>query len=582
MSDITSIRHSAAHVMAEAIQKLWPDAQFAYGPDTDDGFYYDVLIPDGTIHEDDLKKIEKTMIKIIKGKHEFVREEVTREEALKVLGDQKFKVLTLENQLKEEKTVTLYRQGDFVDLCIGPHVENTKEIKAFKLNKIAGAYWLGDSANEQLQRVYGFCFETKDELHAHIKMLEEAKKRDHRLLAKQLKLFSWHEEGPGFPFMLPKGQTLFNQLISYNRKKNEERGYVEITTPQMLVEDLWDTSGHNKYFRENMYYSEVDERSFAIKPMNCPGVMLVYNEERRSYRELPLRIAEFGLVHRHELSGVLHGLFRVRAFTQDDAHVFCTKEQLTDEIIDIVDYTIELYKDFGFDEYVIYIATRPEKAIGEQAAWDEATEILKKALDTKGLEYKIKEGEGAFYGPKIEFNVKDCIGRQWQLGTVQVDFFLPERFKVGFIGDDGDTHQPVMIHRAIFGSLERFIGILIENTMGAFPVWLAPLQAMIIPITDDQNSFGEEVLAKLKAAGLRAEIDTASERMQKKIRAAQLQKVPYMLVIGAKEAEAGTVAVRLRSGEDLGAMSVDEFIKTAVKMAGQKTPALWPENEGSD
>ena len=350
----------------------------------------------------------------------------------------------------------------------------------------------------------------------------------------------------------------------------------------MLVEDLWDTSGHNKYFRENMYYSEVDERGFAIKPMNCPGVMLVYNEERRSYRELPLRIAEFGLVHRHELSGVLHGLFRVRAFTQDDAHVFCTKEQLTDEIIDIVDYTVELYKDFGFDEYVIYIATRPEKAIGEQAAWDEATEILKKALDTKGLEYKIKEGEGAFYGPKIEFNVKDCIGRQWQLGTVQVDFFLPERFKVGFIGDDGATHQPVMIHRAIFGSLERFIGILIENTMGAFPVWLAPLQAMIIPITDDQNSFGEEVLARLKAAGLRAEIDTASERMQKKIRAAQLQKVPYMLVIGAKEAEAGTVAVRLRSGEDLGAMNVDEFIKTAVKMAGQKTPALWPENEGSE
>jgi threonyl-tRNA synthetase len=407
--------------------------------------------------------------------------------------------------------------------------------------------------------------------------MEEARKRDHRLIGKQLKLFSWHEEGPGFPFMLPKGRTIFNLLIDYNRKKNDDRGYVEIDTPQMLIEDLWGISGHTDYYRENMYFSTVDDRQFAIKPMNCPGGVLVYKEERRSYRELPMRVAEFGLVHRHELSGVLHGLFRVRAFTQDDAHVYCSMEDLERELIDIVDYTIEVYKDFGFDDYVIYVATRPEKAIGDPAVWEKATKILEDALKAKGLEYKIKEGEGAFYGPKIEFNVKDCIGRQWQLGTAQVDFFLPERFGMEYIGADSQPHTPAMVHRAIFGSLERFIGILIENTMGAFSPWIAPVQATVLPITDDQNEFAKGVLKQLKAAGLRAEADTTSERLQKKIRNAQLQKIPYMLVCGGREAENNEVAVRLRTGEDLGSMPVDQFIENVNKVVDSKASELWSE-----
>lgn len=576
MTDIHAMRHSAAHVMAEAIQKIYPNAQFAYGPETEDGFYYDVKIPGGSVTEEDLPKIQKIMKEIIKGKHDFIREDVPREAALKIFADQKFKILTLENQLKDEKTVSVYRQGNFVDLCRGPHVENTKQIKAFKVDRIAGAYWLGDSKNEPLQRVYGLCFPTKEELKEYEKRLEEAKKRDHRLISKQLKLFSWHEEGAGFPFMLPKGKTIFNLLIDYNRRKNTERGFVEILTPQILIEDLWHTSGHADYYRENMYFTEVDERSFAIKPMNCPGGMLVYKEERRSYRDLPMRVAEFGLVHRHELSGVLNGLFRVRAFTQDDAHIYCGMGDLKAEIQDIVDHTVEVYKDFGFDDYIIYIATRPEKAIGEPEAWERATRILKEAMDEKGLAYDIKEGEGAFYGPKIEFNVKDCIGRQWQLGTVQVDFFLPERFELEFIGEDGQPHRPAMVHRAIFGSLERFIGILIEHTMGAFPVWLAPVQAVVLPITDDQNEYAEGVRDRLIREGVRVEADLSSERVQKKIRNAQLQKIPYMLVAGAREAESGTVSVRLRSGVDLGAMSLEDFLSGLREMEKTKPDQLWP------
>ncbi len=580
MTDIHAMRHSAAHVMAEAIKRLYPDAQFAYGPETDEGFYYDVKIPGGSLHEDDLPRIEKIMKQIIKGKHEFVREEISREDALKLFENQKYKTLTIENQLKDEATVSTYRQGDFVDLCRGPHVANTREIKAFKVDRIAGAYWLGDSKNEPLQRVYGLCFETRDELKDYVRRLEEAKKRDHRIIGKRLKLFSWHEEGPGFPFMLPAGRTIFNLLVDYSRKKNEERGYVEIHTPHMLIEDLWRISGHTDYYRENMYFSTVDDRQFAIKPMNCPGGVLVYKEELRSYRDLPMRVAEFGLVHRHELSGVLHGLFRVRAFTQDDAHIYCGVDDLTGEIIDIVDYTIEVYRDFGFGEYVIYIATRPEKAIGEPEEWDRATRILREALDRKGLEYKIKEGEGAFYGPKIEFNVKDCIGRQWQLGTVQVDFFLPGRFGMEYIGDDGATHTPVMVHRAIFGSLERFIGILIEQTMGAFPVWIAPVQAAVLPITDVQNGYAESVFEKLKREGVRVEADLSSERLQKKIRNAQLRKIPYMLVAGAKEAETGQVAVRLRTGEDLGAMPLDDFINSMRQVALPGVDDLWRSGKG--
>ncbi|MGK7345477.1 MAG: threonine--tRNA ligase [Candidatus Nitrospinota bacterium M3_3B_026] len=580
MTDIHAMRHSAAHVMAEAIQRLYPNAQFAYGPETEEGFYYDVNIPDGHITEEDLPKIQKIMKEIIKGKHEFVREDIPREQALEIFADQKFKVLTLENQLKDEKTVSIYRQGNFVDLCRGPHVENTKQIKAFKVDRIAGSYWLGDSKNEPLQRVYGLCFPTKEELKEHQRRLEEAKKRDHRLIAKKLKLFSWHEEGPGFPFMLPKGRTIFNLLVDYNRRKNTERGFVEIHTPQMLVEDLWATSGHTGYYRENMYFSEVDERSFAIKPMNCPGGVLVYKEERRSYRDLPMRVAEFGLVSRHELSGVLSGLFRARAFTQDDAHIYLDMKDLKAEIQDIVDHTMEVYRDFGFDDYTIYVATRPEKAIGEPEAWERATRILMEALDEKNLKYGVKEGEGAFYGPKIEFNVKDCIGRPWQLGTVQVDFFLPERFGLEFIGEDGRAHRPAMLHRAIFGSLERFIGVLIEHTMGAFPVWLTPVQAIVLPITDNQNDYAEKVRRQLTAEGARVEADISSERVQKKIREAQLQKIPYMLVAGPREAENGTVSVRLRSGVDLGAMSLEDFLSGLREMEKTKSDRLWPGEEG--
>ncbi|MBI4665680.1 MAG: threonine--tRNA ligase [Nitrospinae bacterium] len=575
MTDVHAMRHSAAHVMAEAIQRLYPDAQFAYGPETEDGFYYDVKIPSHSLTEADLPKIEKVMKEIAKGGHPFTREETAREEALKMFAGQKFKAITLETMLKDEKSVSIYRQAGFLDLCRGPHVENTRDIGAFRLNKVSGSYWLGDAKNEPLQRVYGLCFPTQAELDAYEKMMEEAKKRDHRLLAKQLKLFTWRDEGPGFPFMLPSGKTIFNLLIDYNRKKNAARSYVEVSTPQMLVEDLWHTSGHAEYYRENMYFSTVDERQFAIKPMNCPGAMLLYKEELRSYRDLPMRVAEFGLVHRHELSGVLHGLFRVRAFTQDDAHVYCSMDDLKAEIKDIVDYTIEVYRDFGFNEYVIYIATRPDKAIGDPAVWDMATEVLKESLDEKGLAYKIKDKEGAFYGPKIEFNVKDCIGRQWQLGTAQVDFFLPERFGLEYVAPDGSMQRPAMVHRAIFGSLERFIGILIEHTMGAFPAWLAPTQAIVLPITDGQNEYSRGLKDRLIAAGVRAEVDDSAERVQKKIRSAQLMKIPYMLVVGGREAESGAVAVRLRTGKDLGAMPLEKFIEglRAVEMA--RANELW-------
>ncbi|MDH5508855.1 MAG: threonine--tRNA ligase [Nitrospinota bacterium] len=582
MTDIHAARHSAAHVMAEAIQQLHPGAQFAYGPETDDGFYYDVKIPEGSITEEDLPKIEKIMKKIVKARHKFTMEAVPRKQAIELFAGQKYKVLTLENQLADQETVSVYRQGTFTDLCRGPHVEHTGQISAFKVDRIAGSYWLGDSKNEPLQRVYGLCFSTKEELLEHVTRVEEAKKRDHRLISKQLKLFSWHDEGPGFPFMLPHGRVLFNLLIDYNRAQNNRRGYVEIHTPQMLVEDLWATSGHTGYYRENMYFSKVDDRQFAIKPMNCPGGILVYKEDRRSYRELPLRVAEFGLVHRHELSGVLHGLFRARAFTQDDAHIYCALEDMEKEIQDVVALTLETYRDFGFDEYVIYVATRPEKAIGEPEVWDRATEILKRALAHQGLEYKIKEGEGAFYGPKIEFNVKDSIGRQWQLGTAQLDFFLPERFGMEYIGHDSATHTPVMLHRAIFGSLERFIGILIENTMGAFPPWLAPLQAVVLPITDDQNDYAIATAKKMREAGLRAEADVSSERLQKKIRNAQLLKIPHMLVAGGREAEAGAVAVRLRTGEDLGAMPLEDYIAGATSQVAARSWDLWNKTEAEE
>lgn len=548
--------------MASAALSIWPEALFGFGPETEDGFYYDISIPNEAIKEEDLPRIEKRMTEIVKADHPFVREEVSREEALKIFSDQKFKIDALTNGLlKDAETVSIYRSGEFVDLCRGPHLESTGSIGAFKLVKLAGAYWLGDSSADQLQRIYGLLYDTRDKLKARIKEIEEAKKRDHRVLSKRLKLFSFRDEGPGFPFMLPAGRAIFNRLIDHNRAENDKRGYLEVSTPQMLETGLWDISGHTDYYKEHIYFSEVEKRSFAIKPMNCPGSVLLYKEERRSFRGLPLRMSEFGLVHRHELSGTLHGLFRARAFTQDDAHIYCAESDLESELVGIIDYTLDLYKTFGFEDVMVYVATRPEKSIGEPELWDRATAALKSALERRSMSYRIKDGEGAFYGPKIEFNIKDSLGRLWQLGTAQLDFFLPERFDLYYIDSSGQKRRPALIHRAIYGSLERFIGILIEHYNGAFPVWLAPTQAILIPVTDGQERYAERVAQKLAAARVRVELDRSEERIGKKIRNAQLMKIPYMIVVGAREASTTTVSVRLRSGEDLGAVSIDESIE---------------------
>jgi threonyl-tRNA synthetase len=569
------MRHSAAHVMAQAIREIYPNAQFAFGPETDTGFYYDVKIPGGAINSEDLPKIEKAMIRIAKGKHPFDRAEVSRDEALKVFGAQEFKIKALHGLLAEEKTVSLYTQNGFTDLCKGPHVEHTGQIGSFSIDRIAGSYWLGDSKNEPLQRVYGLCFPTMAELKEYKTMMEEARKRDHREVGKKLGLFSFHEEGPGFVFWHPKGLTLFNTLIDFIRAENEKRGAQEIKTPEILSVDLWHKSGHYENFRENMYFTSAEDKPYAVKPMNCPGSILVYKDGLHSFRDLPLRLMEMGHVHRFELSGVLHGLFRLRAFTQDDGHIYCAPEQVEGEISNFVDYVFHVYKIFGFDDVTVYVSTRPEHSMGSDEVWESATNALKTALEKKGVAYKVKEGEGAFYGPKIEFNVKDCIKRNWQLGTIQVDFSMPERFALDYVGSDGAKHRPVLLHRAVLGSLERFLGIYIEQVAGAFPPWLAPLQAVILPVTDNQNEYAHEILAALRGAGIRAEIDLASERLNKKIRNAQLLKTPYMIILGEKEAEAKNISVRLRSGENVNGISTETFVKTADEFSASRTNALW-------
>ncbi|MFW2331865.1 MAG: threonine--tRNA ligase [Nitrospinota bacterium] len=575
MNRLDTIRHSGAHIMAQAIKTIWPDAQFAFGPNVDDGFYYDVLLKDGLIKEEDLIRIEKEMKQIVKKNHSFKNEMVSKLDALELFKDQEFKQHFLTNQLKDDDLVSIYSQGSFTDLCKGPHVDRTGEVRAFKLHKIAGAYWLGDQSNKQLQRIYGLCFESKDQLAEHIKRLEEAKKRDHRLLSGKLKLFAWTDEGPGLPFMLPNGKILFDLLVEFNKQKNSERNYVEVATPAMLDSSLWSKSGHTDYYREHIYFSNVEKREFVIKPMNCPGSLLIYKNERRSFRDLPIRMAEFGQVHRHELSGVLHGLFRARAFTQDDAHIYCDKNDLEAELVDIIDLTVEVYNIFGFKEQQIYIATRPDKAIGDEATWDRATEALKSALKRRNIDFAIKEKEGAFYGPKIEFNVKDSIGRMWQLGTVQLDFFLPERFGLFFVNKEGENEIPVMIHRAIYGSLERFIGILIESYEGAFPPWLAPCQVEIIPVTDQLNEYGNQIQKRLADAGIRAKIDTAAERMQKKIRNGQMMKIPYMLIIGEEERDSNRISVRLRTGEQIKGILLESFIETVKKLSSSYSLNIW-------
>jgi threonyl-tRNA synthetase len=567
--------------MAEAIKKLYPEAQFAFGPETENGFYYDVKIPDGAIREEDLPKIQKTMREIIKGKHPFIKKEISREEALELFKDQKFKVMALEGLLKDEQTVSVYTQNSFTDLCRGPHIENTGHIGAVELNRIAGAYWLGDSQNEPLQRIYGLCFKTREELKEYKRLLVEARRRDHRVLGKKLDLFSFHDEGAGFVFWHPRGLTLYNLLVDFIREENIRRGGKEIKTPMILSVDLWHKSGHYENFRDSMYFTSAEEREFAVRPMNCPGSILVYKEHLHSFRDLPLRLMEMGHVHRFELSGVLHGLFRARAFTQDDGHIYCTPEQMEGEIVNFVESIFSIYSVFGFNDVEVFLATRPKHSMGGDEVWEMATACLKNALEKNGTEYKIKEGEGAFYGPKIEFNIKDCIKRNWQLGTIQVDFSMPERFGLEYIATDGERKRPVLLHRAVLGSLERFIGIFIEHVAGVFPPWLAPVQAVIIPITDNQNGYSELIAEKLKAEGLRVETDFSSERLNRKIRQAQLLKIPYMIIIGAKEEEVDNISVRLRTGENINSISREEFVAAIKAQTASRSHDLWPEKNRS-
>ena len=561
------IRHSSAHLLAQAVKRLYPQALFGIGPVIENGFYYDIDL-DISLTPEDLVTIEKEMNKIIKENHAVRRLEVSREEALERFSDDWLK-LELIRDLPEDAVISVYTQGEFYDLCRGVHVPSTGKIKAVKLQSIAGAYWRGNSDNKMLQRIYGTAFYNKEDLKAHLHMLEEAKKRDHRKLGKELGLFTLMEEGPGFPFFLPKGMILRNELEKYWRKIHEAAGYDEIRTPIMLNKKLWETSGHWYHYRENMYTSVIDEQEFAIKPMNCPGSILVYKHDLHSYKELPLRYGELGLVHRHEYSGALHGLMRVRNFTQDDAHIFMTKDQIKDEIIDLIQLTDGFYKTFGF-EYSVELSTRPEDSMGSDEDWETAESALAEALQDAGLDFEINEGDGAFYGPKIDFKLRDSIGRTWQCGTIQLDFQLPERFDITYIGSDGEKHRPVMLHRVVFGSIERFIGILIEHYAGAFPVWLAPIQVIVIPVSKEAHlSYTLDVQNQLKAAGIRVSLDDRDEKVGYKIREAQMKKIPYMLVLGDAEKEKHQVNVRKYSEQKSESVDVHVFIES-VKEQIQK------------
>ena len=554
-----AIRHTAAHVMAQAIQHLFPDVKFAIGPAIANGFYYD-LDSEHTFTPEDLQAIEKEMAKIVKQNIPLQRAELPRSEALAMFAakDEKYKV-ELINDLPEDAIISTYTQGDFTDLCAGPHCPSTGRVKAFKLQSIAGAYWRGNEKNKMLQRIYGTAFPSKEELDAYLHMLEEAAKRDHRKLGKELDLFAIMDEGPGFPFFLPNGMVIRNELINYWRQVHRRYGYEEIKTPMILSRKLWETSGHWDHYKENMYFTQIDEQDYAIKPMNCPGGMLVYKLHPHSYKELPIRAGELGLVHRHELSGALHGLFRVRCFTQDDAHIFMMPSQIRSEIKNVISLFDEVYATFGL-KYHAELSTRPENSMGDDATWELATKGLRDALEDCGLDYVVNEGDGAFYGPKIDFHLTDSIGRTWQCGTIQLDMQLPERFELTYTGEDGLKHRPVMIHRVVYGSIERFIGILIENYAGAFPAWLAPCQVRILPITDKHVEYAKKLADKMFDLGLRVHLDDRNEKLGYKIREAQVQKVPYTLVVGDKEMEEGTVNVCRRGEGDIGAMPQDEFI----------------------
>ena len=562
-----TLRHTASHVLAQAVKRLWPEAKLAIGPAIDKGFYYDIDM-EHTLTPEDLTKIEKEMSRIVKENLPITKSVMSRQEAIEFFKskNEDYKVELIED-LPEDAVISCYAQGDFIDLCAGPHVASTGKVKAFKLQSIAGAYWRGDEKNKMLQRIYGTAFEKKEELDAYLHMLEEAAKRDHRKLGKELGLFVIKEEGPGFPFFLPKGMALRNELENFWREVHHDFDYDEIRTPVILNKHLWETSGHWDHYRENMYTTIIDDEEYAIKPMNCPGGILVYQNEMHSYRDFPLRYAELGLVHRHELSGALHGLFRVRAFTQDDAHVFMLPGQMQSELMKVIELFDRIYSQFGL-KYHVELSTKPDNAMGDDAIWEAATEALRNAIEAKGIPYVINPGDGAFYGPKLDYHIEDSLGRTWQCGTIQLDMNLPERFQIEYIGEDGQKHRPIMIHRACFGSMERFIGILTEHYAGAFPTWMAPVQVKILPISEKHVEYANQLAKQMHHDYVRVEVDDRSEKIGYKIRQAQMAKVPYMLVVGDKEVEDGTVNVRKHGGDELGTVPFEEFfnaIKTEIK-----------------
>lgn len=565
--DLDILNHSTSHVMASAIKHIYPDVKFAIGPSIKNGFYYDIDL-DKTIVPEDLKNIEKEMEKIIRQNLKFERRELAKEDAKKIFEENPYKIELIDGIA--DSSVSIYTTGDFIDLCAGPHIEFTGKVGAFKLLSVAGAYWRGDARNKMLTRIYGTSFYSKEDLKDYLEKIEKAKRSDHRVIGKDLDLFSFHDEAPGFPFFHPKGVILQNEILSYWRKEHRVQGYDEIKTPVILSNQLWKTSGHWDHYKDNMYFVQIDECEYAIKPMNCPGAILVYKSDQHSYREFPIRYAEMGLVHRHEKSGVLHGLFRVRNFTQDDAHIFCLENQLQEEILKIMNLIDRMYKVFGFNDYRVELSTRPLNRIGSDDIWDKAEKALKEVIESKNVNYKINEGDGAFYGPKIDFHIKDCLDRTWQCATIQLDFAMPEKFDIEYTGEDNLRHRPVMLHRVVLGSLERFMGILIEHYSGNLPPWLAPLQAIVLPISEKFYDYGNKILNILNSEGYRAEIDNRVESLGKKIRQAELRKIPYMIVVGDLEEQNQTITIRRKIGQEMKNIKVEEFILLIADVVDNK------------
>ena len=565
--DLDILNHSTSHVMASAIKHIYPDVKFAIGPSIKNGFYYDIDL-DKTIVPEDLKNIEKEMDKIIRQNLKFERQELAKEDAKKIFEENPYKIELIDGIT--DSAISIYTTGDFIDLCTGPHIESTGKVGAFKLLSVAGAYWRGDEKNKMLTRIYGTSFYSKEDLKDYLEKIEKAKRSDHRVIGKDLDLFSFHDEAPGFPFFHPKGMILQNEILSYWRKEHRAEGYDEIKTPVILSNQLWKTSGHWDHYKDNMYFVQIDEREYAIKPMNCPGAILVYKSDQHSYREFPIRYAEMGLVHRHEKSGVLHGLFRVRNFTQDDAHIFCLESQLQEEILKIMNLIDRMYKVFGFNDYHVELSTRPLNRIGSDDIWDKAEKALKDAVESKNVNYKINEGDGAFYGPKIDFHIKDCLDRTWQCATIQLDFAMPEKFDIEYTGEDNLRHRPVMLHRVVLGSLERFMGILIEHYSGNLPPWLAPVQAIVLPISEKFYDYGNKILNILNSEGYRAQIDNRVESLGKKIRQAELRKIPYMIVVGELEEQNQTITIRRKIGDEMKNIKVEEFISLIADVVDNK------------